>query len=46
MNYQHNAQNLEIVKKVGYTVGGSILGSVIITFVLIVGAIIGVFFLV
>jgi ribosomal protein L7/L12/sugar lactone lactonase YvrE len=41
-----NAQNLAIVKKVGYTVGGSILGSVIITFVLIVGAIIGVFYLV
>ena len=39
-------QNMEVVKKVGYTVGGSILGSVIITFVLIVGAIIGIFYLV
>jgi ribosomal protein L7/L12 len=41
-----NAQNLEIVKKVGYTVGGSILASVVITAVLIIGAVIGVFFLV
>ena len=41
-----NAQNVEIVKKVGVAVGGSILGSVVVTFVLIVGAIIGVFYLV
>ncbi len=41
-----NAQNLEIVKKVGYTVGGSILGTFVITAVIIVVAIIGVFYLV
>lgn len=42
----YNARNLEAAKKIGYTVGGSILGTVFITMILIVGAIIGVFYLV
>ena len=46
IDLRSNPQNLEVAKKIGYTVGGSILGSVIITFILIVGAIIGVFYLV
>ena len=45
-NFQSNAQNLAAAKKIGYTVGGSILGTVVITFVLISGAIAGVFYLV
>ena len=45
-NFQLNAQNLAAAKKIGYTVGGSILGTVVITFILISGAIAGVFYLV
>ena len=41
-----NAQNLEAVKKVGKVVGGGILFTFILTALLIVGVIIGVFYLV
>ncbi|HEY8559717.1 MAG TPA: ribosomal protein L7/L12 [Pyrinomonadaceae bacterium] len=43
---QNDPHAVDTVKKVGVAVGGSILGSVVITFVLIAGAIIGVFYLV
>lgn len=43
---QNDPHTADAVKKAGIAVGGSILGSVLITFVLIVGAIIGVFYLV
>ena len=46
VDLRQNAQNLDAAKKIGYTVGGSILGTFVITALLIVGAIIAVFYLV
>jgi ribosomal protein L7/L12 len=43
---QNDPQSMAAVKKVGVAVGGSILGSVLLTFILVIGAIIGVFYMV
>jgi len=43
---QSNAQNLAVAKKIGYTVGGSILGTVFLTMVLIIGIIAFAFYMI
>jgi len=44
MNVQTNAQNLKAVKKIGFAVGGSILATIIITTLIIVGAVVMIFY--
>jgi len=44
--FQSNAQNLAVAKKIGYTVGGSILGTVFLTMVLIIGIIAVAFYMI
>jgi len=46
VNFRSNAQNLEVAKKIGYTVGGSILGTVLIVMLVIAGVIVGAFYLI
>lgn len=43
-NVQTNAQNLKAVKKIGFAIGGSILATIIITTLIIVGAVITIFY--
>ncbi|MBS1797030.1 MAG: hypothetical protein JSS81_24600 [Acidobacteria bacterium] len=45
-HFSSNAQNLETAKKIGYTVGGSILGTFLIVALLIVGVIALAFYLI
>ncbi len=43
-NVQTNAQNLKAVKKIGFAIGGSILATIVLTTLIIVGAIVVIFY--
>ncbi len=43
-NVQTNAQNLKAVKKIGFAIGGSILATIVLTTLIIVGAVVVIFY--